>query len=344
MPYPRVVGVLLVTDPKFLEHDTGPRHPERPARLDAVLSGIAAAGVSDALVAAAPRAATAEELERVHPGQYVLAIEHFCATGGGHLDADTVVGLESWEAAMLAAGAGMTAVSALSEPGSGLDAAFLAVRPPGHHARPATAMGFCLLNNVAVTAAALADAGERVLVVDWDAHHGNGTQDAFWDDDRVVYVSMHEYGALAYPFTGGLSENTRSTVNLPFPRGTTGDAYRAGISEIVEPLAASFDPTWVILSAGFDAHRADPLTDMGLSAGDYVDLTERIVRLAPPGRRLVFLEGGYDLDALAASAGACVAALAGSTVLPEPPTGAGPGREVVESVRRLRVERELADN
>jgi acetoin utilization deacetylase AcuC-like enzyme len=243
---------------------------------------------------------------------------------------------------VLAAGAGLTAVEHLDR--GDADAAFLAVRPPGHHARPTTAMGFCLLNNVAVTAAALADRGERVLIVDWDAHHGNGTQDAFWDDDRVVYVSMHEYGRGFYPGTGGPDENSAATVNLPFPRGTTGDAYRAALESVVEPLAERFAPTWVLLSAGFDGHRADPLTDLGLSAGDYADLTERVVSLAPPGRRVVFLEGGYDLDALAMSAGACVAALAGERVLPERPTGEGPGREVVEQVRRLRVERELADN
>jgi acetoin utilization deacetylase AcuC-like enzyme len=342
MAYPRSVAVLLVTDPRFLAHDTGPGHPERPARLDAVLAGIKAAGVDEALVPVEPRPATQAELERVHAGRYMQAIEHFCATGGGHIDADTVVGAASWDTAVLAAGAGLAAIERL-DAGEG-DAAFLAVRPPGHHARPSTAMGFCLLNNVAVAAAALADRGERVLIVDWDAHHGNGTQDAFREDDRVVYASMHEWGPLAYPWTGGPGENAASTVNLPFPSGTTGDAYRAALDDVLVPLAEAFGPTWVIVSAGFDGHRADPLTDLGLSAGDYVDLTTRVVDLVPPGRRLVFLEGGYDLRALAASAGACVSALAGSPVTPEPPTGAGPGLEAVEAVRRLRVERELADN
>jgi len=197
-------------------------------------------------------------------------------------------------------------------------------------------MGFCIINNVAVAAAALADEGERVLIVDWDAHHGNGTQDIFYADDRVVYVSMHQYPM--YPGTGRLDEvgtgrGRGATVNLPFPAGATGDAYVAAVDEIIEPLAEQFGPTWVFASAGFDAHRADPLTDMGLSAGDFADLTERVMRLVPAGRRIAFLEGGYDLDALATSAGACVAALAGESWRPEASTSGGPGRDVVSRAR-----------
>ena len=184
------MSVLFVTHPHYLEHVAGRHHPERPARLDAVVAGAHASGLGDALVPLAPRSATRAELERVHPGAHLDALAGFCAGGGGHLDADTGAVAASWNAAVLAAGAGLAAVEALDAGQGG--AAFCAVRPPGHHATPATAMGFCLLNNVAVVAAHLAARGERVLVVDYDAHHGNGTQDAFWADGRVFYVSFHQ--------------------------------------------------------------------------------------------------------------------------------------------------------
>ncbi len=201
-------------------------------------------------------------------------------------------------------------------------------------------MGFCLLNNVAITAAALADAGERVLIVDIDAHHGNGTQDAFYTDDRVTYVSLHQWPF--YPGTGRLEETgvgagVGATVNLPLPAGTTGDVYLAAFDEVIVPVAQRFRPTWVIISAGFDAHRADPLTDMGLSSGDYADLVGRIAGLVPAGRRLVVLEGGYDLDALADCTAACLTALAGDPQGNERATNGGPGRSTVDAARTLHV-------
>jgi acetoin utilization deacetylase AcuC-like enzyme len=328
--------VLLETHEAYFDHDPGRSHPERPGRLRAVVEGINASGVDDAIVCACPREATRAELERVHDPAYLDAVEAFCQSGGGRLDADTAVSTGSWKAATLAAGAALDAIERLRD--NQADAAFIAVRPPGHHALARRAMGFCLINTVAVAAAALAEAGERVMIIDWDAHHGNGTQDIFYDNPSVFYVSMHEYPL--YPGTGWIDETgtgagTGTTINFPFPAGTTGDAYLTAIDEVVVPAAERFRPSWLITSAGFDGHRRDPLTGLGLSAGDFADFTRRTMPLVPPGRRLLALEGGYDLEALATSAGACVASLAGARYRPEEATSGGPGRATVAAARRI---------
>jgi acetoin utilization deacetylase AcuC-like enzyme len=335
--------LLVATDARFEAHDAGRSHPERPARVRAVLDGLDAGSPRDARRRLEPRRATRPELERVHTAKYLDHLEQFCAQGGGHLDADTGASPASWEAALLAAGSGLEAVDALDR-GDG-DYAFCAVRPPGHHAVAAHAMGFCLLNNAAVTAAALRDRGERVLVVDWDAHHGNGTQDIFYADGSVMYVSMHEWPL--YPGTGRLTDagagaGEGTTLNFPLPAGATGDVYLDAIDTVVEPLAERFAPTWVLVSAGYDAHRADPLTGLGLSAGDYADLTARVMALAPPRRLVVFLEGGYDLDALRDSTAATVSTLLGRPERVEPATGNGPGRTVVRAARDLHLPEPLA--
>lgn len=324
--------ILFATHPRFYEHDTGTWHPERPARLDAVLAGLAHPLLDEAVVRFEPRAATHEEIagssERLPRGAGAV----LCC-GGGNIDGDTVAVTESWNAALYAAGAGLDAVERLDR--GEADAVFCAVRPPGHHATLDRAMGFCLLSNIAITAAALADRGERVLIVDFDAHHGNGTQAVFDADPRVLYVSFHEYPL--YPGTGdlheiGTGEAKGTTVNFPLPRGTTGDVIRAGIEVVAAPKIAEFGPTWLLMSAGFDAHRSDPLTSMGLSAGDFADITADLLAFAPPGRRIAFLEGGYDLAALTDSTAACVAALAGEVLHPERPTSGGPGRNVIDDV------------
>jgi acetoin utilization deacetylase AcuC-like enzyme len=334
--------MLVATVEDVDQHDTGPGHPERFERLRAVSDGIAMAGVSDALKVLTGRAASEAELARVHDVRYLDALARLAEAGGGQLDPDTPTVPGSWMTALHAAGAGLAAIDALQH-GQGR-AAFVAVRPPGHHATANRAMGFCLLNNVAVGAATLAAAGERVLIVDWDVHHGNGTQDIFWDDPRVLYVSIHQ--SPAYPGTGRASDTGGPnalglTVNVPLPPGSAGDAALAALDEVAAPVVDEFGPTWVLISAGFDAHRDDPLADLVWSAGDYAALTTRVASFAPrSGRVVAYLEGGYDLPALARSAGATVAALAGSSWVPEPLTSGGPGRDAVAVAKRLR-ERKL---
>jgi acetoin utilization deacetylase AcuC-like enzyme len=329
----------LSSSSRFLDHDTGRGHPERPARLGAVLDGARRGDLADAVIEVEPRPATREELVAVHPAGFLDALERFCGAGGGDIDPDTAVVPASWDAALLAAGAGLDAADRLLA-GEG-EAAFCAVRPPGHHATPTRSMGFCLLNNVAIVAATLAARGERVLVLDWDAHHGNGTQEAFWTDGRVLYVSLHQYPL--YPGTGrmddvGAGAGAGATINIPLPSGATGDVYLAAMDEVVVPAAEAFRPAWLLVSAGFDAHRADPLTGLGLTSGDFADLTARAMQLAPAGRRLFFLEGGYDLEALADSTAATIGQLVGVTDRAEPASAGGPGHDVVRAVHGLNLE------
>jgi acetoin utilization deacetylase AcuC-like enzyme len=333
---PLVVGTVVACD----DHDTGLGHPERAQRLRAVERGIAGASLGEAVGELTGRAAEGHELARVHDPLYLQALEQLAAVGGGDLDPDTRTSRGSWATAVAAAGLGLAAIEALEADEA--DAAFVAPRPPGHHATATRGMGFCLINNVAVAAAALAARGARVLIVDWDVHHGNGTQDIFWDDPRVCYVSMHEWPA--YPGTGRASETGGPgapglTVNIPLPAGATGDVGLAAIDEVVAPVVDGFAPDWVLISAGFDAHRNDPLADLSFSAGDYADLTRRVAAFAPrPGRLIAFLEGGYDLDALALSAGATASALAGASYRPEAATNGGPGRTSVIDAVRIRAQ------
>jgi acetoin utilization deacetylase AcuC-like enzyme len=335
---PPAVKVTVVGPSGGDEHDGG-GHPERPARIAAVMQGVSR--VADALAGElqllrAEPAGTAA-LEKVHSASYVERVRQLCASGGGHIDPDTFARPDSWDAALRSAGAGLQAVEALAVHGQGV--AFVATRPPGHHALADRGMGFCLFNNVAVAAAHLVEAGERVAIVDWDVHHGNGTQDIFWDEPRVLYVSTHQ--SPLYPGSGAASEVGGAgapglTVNVPLPPGATGDVLRHAFDEVVAPAVAQFGPTWLLVSAGFDAHRADPLADLALSAGDFADLARESAAYAPrDGRTVLFLEGGYDLGALTSSVAATLGALAGLPTTAagpddgERPTAGGPGLQAV---------------
>jgi len=289
----------------FRCHDPGP-HPERPARYDAVSQAVAA---SSAEVVEAP-AAPVEALERVHDAGYVAAMERYCAAGGGQLDADTIVNDCSFEAALRASGAAIAAVDAVlaGEVGS----AFTCGRPPGHHADRPPPMGFCIVNHAAVAAAhARASGVERVAILDWDAHHGNGTQAIFWTDPSVLYVSLHQFPF--YPGTGSASERGEgtgagATVNVPLRAGTSQREFLAAFREQAVPALRDFDPGLLLVSAGFDAHAADPLCELGLQADAFATMT-RELRAIGAGPVMV-LEGGYDLTALRDSVAAVLTALA----------------------------------
>ena len=307
------MSVALYTHSSCLEHDPGPGHPESPARLRAVLDVLDDPGFAALDRLEAPRA-TREQLARVHRAELIDRIfDNVPQHGWYRLDADTVMSPASVEAALRAAGAVCAAVDAAIA--GHHQRSFCAARPPGHHATPTAAMGFCLFNSVAVGAAqALAvDGLVRVAIVDFDVHHGNGTQDIFWNDPRVLYVSSHQ--SPLYPGTGARSENgSGNIVNVPLPPGAGSCEFRDAYERIVLPALDSFAPELVMISAGFDAHRLDPLANLNLDADDYVWITERLVELAErhaQGRVVSSLEGGYNLNALRESVASHVAALLG---------------------------------
>jgi len=311
----------LAYHPASLEHDTGPMHPERPERIRAVLSLLDRSGLRQELAAVPVRDAEDAWLTQVHTPQYVAEVTAASRLAIGHpvyLGHETPVSAGSAGAARKAAGAVLAAADRVMA--GELKNAFCLVRPPGHHAVADHAMGFCVFNNVAVGARYLQrrHGVGRVLIVDWDVHHGNGTQAAFWTDPTVFYFSVHQYPF--YPGSGAADERGAgagegTTLNAPLPAGSDDKAYLDLFERVLVPAAEGFGPDFVLVSAGFDAHRAEFLGDMRLTEDGFARLTGVVKGLADRlcgGRLVSVLEGGYDLDALAGSVAAHLAALKGS--------------------------------
>lgn len=305
---------LLLTHPACLLHDTGYGHPERADRLRAIDDALAATAFKTLKREEAPRADLAA-IERLHPKAYVEMIRaSIPAQGHKMLDADTVVSPGSWEAALRATGACIYAVDQVMA--GKADNAFCAVRPPGHHAEPSRAMGFCLFNSVAVAAlhARAAHGAKRVAVVDFDVHHGNGTQAAFWSDRDLFYGSTHQMPL--FPGTGAIDETGAGTIfNAPLKPGDDGDDFRAAYEARILPALDAFAPDVLLVSAGFDAHLRDPLANLRLLEPDFAWVTEKLMEAAEKhcgGKLVSTLEGGYDLEALASSTGVHVQTLMGA--------------------------------
>jgi acetoin utilization deacetylase AcuC-like enzyme len=333
-------GILY--SPDFLDHVADGYHPERPERLEAILRGLAASGTWGAATRVAAREAAAAELERVHEPSYVArTLRALGASRSGNLDADTFYSAGSRTAALQAAGGGIDLVRTVHR--REVDWGWAVVRPPGHHANQHRASGFCIFNNIAVATAALLAEGlaRRVAIFDWDVHHGNGTQEQFWNEPNVLFCSVHQWPH--YPGSGLVDEiggpDARGRcVNFPFPGGSTDGDYLSVIDSVFAPIVREFAPDHICVSAGFDAHERDPLGGMRLTTEGYGAMAGRLQALARElcgGRLTLFLEGGYDLRALAETAEAVSGALDG-TASPAAPRAAATrgGAAVVGAVAR----------
>jgi len=338
------MDVAYIYDPIYLEHNQ-PGHPENAQRLERILHTLERLGILSALSLLHPRPATEAELLRVHTMGHIARVRHVAQSGGGHMDMDTYVSPRSFEAALMAAGGVVQAVERVLD--GEIGRAFALVRPPGHHATAGRAMGFCLFNNVAIAArAALSHDGvDRVLIADFDVHHGNGTQDVFAQDPDVFYVSTHQYPY--YPGTGAATDTGHNggagtLLNVPLPAGVGDQGYSRVFGELVWPLAKRFDPDLMLVSAGYDGHWTDPLAHMSLSLAGYAHLQRELVRMADElcDRRIVFaLEGGYQLDALAYGVANAAHAMLGYSTLLDPlgpsPHSERPLGTLIEDLREL---------
>ncbi len=335
----------LVYDPIYLEHDTG-KHPENSQRLVAIMSHLEKTGTKEKVTLLSPRAATVEELEMVHAPEYISQIKSRAADGGGWLDPDTVMCPKSYEAALYAAGGLLTAVEAVMK--GEVDSAFALVRPPGHHATRNRAMGFCIFNNVAIAAKFAMDNFNlsRVLIVDFDVHHGNGTQDTFYADSKVLYFSTHQYPF--YPGTGSINQvgsgkGEGLTVNFPMTAGWGDEEYLRAFNEVLLPIAQRFQPQLILVSAGFDPHWADNLAMMQVSVTGFAQMVEVLKELAAElcqGRLVLTLEGGYNLQVAASSVKATFDVLLDSPEIVDPlgksPRGKSGGfEEHIEQIKRI---------
>jgi len=330
-------------DPLYLEHNLA-GHPESRARLEAVMQALAAEELLERMTPIRPHPVDRDLLTRVHHPSYVAMVQALAERGGGHLDADTYMVARSYDAALLAAGGVVELVRAVLSGRANNGIAL--VRPPGHHATAERGMGFCLFNNIALGAqAALDEFGlERVLIVDWDVHHGNGTQDIFYDSSQVLYFSTHQYPY--YPGTGhwretGTGNGRGFTVNVPLPAGVGDQGFERIYAELLTPLAKRFHPELILVSAGYDAHWNDPLAGLRLSLAGYWQLAKTVVGLAGTlcdGRVVVTLEGGYNLEVLAHGVADTSRALLGDPAPGPDPLGACPWPEqpVDELIQTIR--------
>jgi acetoin utilization deacetylase AcuC-like enzyme len=300
---------LLLTHPSFVGHDTGAGHPERPDRMRAIDRVLAHEFYAGLTRAEAPMREDAEAaILAAHPPQHLAKIKAAREqTSGGplYVDGDTIMSAGSWEAALRAVGAGLEAVDKVMDPNSGITNAFCQVRPPGHHAESERAMGFCFFNSIAIAAhyARTKHGAERIAVVDFDVHHGNGTQDIFWSDKDLFFGSTHQMPL--YPGSGALNETGVGNIwNAPLRAGDTGEKFKDAFSSRILPALHNFSPDLVLISAGFDAHKDDPLANIKLVEADFLWVSEELAQVADrhcKGRIVSMLEGGYDLNALARS-------------------------------------------